>query len=212
MPLYYLGVLVTDVAGSANIASSFSPVPLNATLCSALADQIRAAFGITTDTFTKKTLVLGDIGNLSDSHIPVSQVSSSSPFGFPVVFTSVFPLLVRLPGTASAGVSAIGTVSRSIALLLNGTTSTGVASPREGPGATAYSAMSAMSLWWTVASVTPETSDLLAGQQPMPSGGSLPGLTFNVISDRVAPPIVVAALGSSYSVLAVYLTVVLAGG
>jgi hypothetical protein len=92
-----------------------------------------------------------------------------------------FPLVLRLPATGAA--LALGGASRTIALELRG-----------GGGNASSSA-----LWW---------SATLAASDPFGAGNNASGLVFNLISDKVAPSLLTTSLGS-YSVLAIYITVVL---
>jgi len=82
-----------------------------------------------------------------------------------------------------------------------------------GQGGNGEAAYSSVPLWWAVTTALPLTaSDEATGSQAALGGSGQPvGLYFDTVSDNVAPPLLVSALGSSYSVLAIYVTVVLAG-
>jgi len=82
----------------------------------------------------------------------------------------------------------------------NGSTSVSSAGGSGGSGVGAY-AFSSAPLWWTVS---------IAGDDPY-KYNSTTGMVFNTISDKVAPAYLVQSLGG-YSVLAIYVTVVLAVG
>ena len=221
------------LAGSVRITRTFDPITLNRTVCEGLADQVRAALGIPSSSGGGSTSSGGGRPSsfrgpsqllLPHSSAPpgVSTNATFVVFSAPVVVPNVFPQLLRLPGTISATVPAVGTAVRSVALQLmaagpanatdGGNASAAATAAGQGSGASEAAAYSSVPLWWAVTTALPLTaSDYATGSQAALGGQQPAGLYFDTVSDNVAPPLLVSALGSSYSVLAIYVTVVLAG-
>jgi len=137
--------------------------------------------------------VSGAVSSLSETVASSNGVASGVllvPVGSPTLVSKMYPYVQRLPATTEA-IGLTKQSMRSIQLqLYSGVKSSG--------------GQVSTSMWWTL-NIAPYPED---------SFGSLPGdgLEFNVISDRVAPDILVQTLGG-YSILAVYtLIIVTIGG
>lgn len=133
---------------------------------------------------------------------PLHQV-----LGSPVTVSNVYPLALHLPATGLP--TPLGGAMRDIALTLHRINPNATSSASGGLAAGKLGAQpfSTLPLWWTLN---------LAAEDPFvgPVGNSSTGggLVFNLISDKVAPSILTSALGSGYSVLALYAGIVLTVG
>lgn len=210
-PDVYVDTAITFTRGQPTGQESLtylSSIPLDSAACESLADAIYESLQplpAATAPTAPSASSSSSSGSGSSSG-PNAQGRSvrqrgplSSVLGTPVVIDDVYPLAVRLPATAT--VAPLGSAMRSIKLTLhrgnnNGTTS--VTGSSDAVGAYSYSSAP---IWWTVA---------IADDDPY-RYNSTTGLVLNVISDKVAPSFLVNSLGG-YSVLAIYVTVVLAVG
>lgn len=143
---------------------------------------------------------------------PLHQV-----LGDPVTVSNVYPLALHLPATGLP--TPLGGAMRDIALTLhrinpNASSTSGLSSTASGSATDGLSAgrlgaqpFSTLPLWWTL---NLAAEDPFVG--PVGNASTGGGLTFNLISDKVAPSILTSALGSGYSVLALYAGIVLTVG
>ena len=123
---------------------------------------------------------------------------------------------MHLPGTVEADLGSVGLKNRSIALQLTTTNTTrgpgAAAAGRQGrAGFTDQPLPSGGLAWWTVSTNASYDSDLVGADEagePVPTRGSWTGLIFNAVSDKITPPL---PFVGSYSLTALYVTVVLAG-
>jgi hypothetical protein len=168
------------------VASATASASLTVADCAAMGAAIHAA-----------------IAPVNGSAAAVDRLGAT--LGDPVTIFDLYPLALRLPATAPP--SALGAVTRSIDVQLHRGNTTGMPSASAAAAAGRRTRVSAHAyadapLWWTVKMSA--SADAFGWSTPV-------GLVFNVVSDKVAPNVLVSSLGS-YSVLAVYITVVLAVG
>jgi hypothetical protein len=114
--------------------------------------------------------------------------------GSAIVIADLYPLAIRLPATSA--ITALGHVSRTVELQLHSGNNTG--NMQSSLGAYSYSTVP---LWFTL--------KISAAHDPF-AWSTQTGVVLNVVSDKVAPSFLVNSFG--YSVIALYLTVVLAVG
>jgi hypothetical protein len=196
------------------VITSTSSTLLDPATCATLSDIVTAAVVMpASPALTAGSLAAPGAIGPTDGATELRQV-----VGAPVSISSVYPLALRLPATGLP--VSLGMGSRSVALTLHrispNTTALTAGQVTGSPhsnvlrplGAQPYSLLP---LWWTLS---------LAADDPF-AGGAAPGnasssstaggLVFNLVSDKVAPSLLVSTLGG-YSVLAIYVTVVLAVG
>jgi hypothetical protein len=111
------------------------------------------------------------------------------PVGRTVTLRGLYPLALRLPATAAA--APLGRMLRSLDLQLHAE----AGAPAGGAAARA--------LWWALR-VSPA--------DPFGPATTSAGPVFATVSDRVAPSLLIASLTGSYSIVALYLGLVLAVG
>lgn len=136
-------------------------------------------------------VVAGVIGDALAADASGSSSSGGTTVGTTVTIHDLYPLVLRLPATSNP--VQLGSAMRTVQLGLHSGNDTGVA-------ATATPGFGSVPLWWTVA-IDPHDRFAWSTRS---------GLVFNTVSDRVAPALV-QSLGG-YSILALYVTVVLAVG
>jgi hypothetical protein len=144
------------------------------------------------------TLRPPDCAALVEAIVEGADGGQSGSRSSPVALPGILPLVVRLPATA--GLSGLGRATRTLQLQL-----------QVAPNASASRSpilRTAAPVWWWELSVSP-----LDPFGPGPSAGTpgVDGPVLHTVSDRVAPSFLATALGS-YSIIAVYVGVVLAVG